>query len=330
MRRREFLGLTGSVVAWPLAAHAQQGELKRKRIGVIISRGEKDAEGQSYVTAFQRGLEQLGWIRGRNVEIDYRFTAGSASVAQAHAKELIALRPDVLVINSTGPLLAARQAAGAIPIVMVAIADPVAQGFVKSLERPGGNITGFGVEEPAMGAKWVELLKEIAPSTRHITSIFNPTAAPFARMFMPSMERARASFSFDLAVAPVRNDNELSSAIATAAHQPSGGLIFLPDSFLASRREMIADLVAKQRLPAIYSTSTFVRSGGLIAYGFDRSDLFQRAAAYVDRVFKGEKPADLPVQMPTKFELTLNLKTAKALGLTVPPTLLARADEVIE
>src|SRR5262249_12980657 len=161
---------------------------KRKRIGVIISRGEKDAEGQSYVAAFQRGLEQLGWIRGRNVEVDYRFTAGSTGLAQAYAKELIALRPDVLVINSTGPLLATRQAAGALPIVMVAIADPVAQGFVKSLERPGGNITGFGVEEPAMGAKWVELLKEIAPSTRHITSIFNPSAAPFARMFMPSME----------------------------------------------------------------------------------------------------------------------------------------------
>ncbi len=330
MRRREFFGLVGGVVAWPFAASAQQGGFKKKRIGVIISRGERDAEGQSYVAAFQRGLEQSGWIRGRKVEIDYRWTAGNTGVAQALAKELIALSPDVLVINSTGPLLATRQAAGAVPIVMVAIADPVAQGFVQSLERPGGSITGFGVEEPAMGAKWVELLKEIAPPIRHITAIFNPSSAPFARMFLPSMEGARASFSFDLAVAPVRNENEVGSAIVTAARQPFGGLIFLPDSFLASRREMIADLVIKQKLPAIYSTSTFVRSGGLIGYGFDRANLFQRAAGYVDRIFKGEKPADLPVQMPTIFELAINLKTAKALGLTVPPTLLARADEVIE
>jgi putative ABC transport system substrate-binding protein len=174
------------------------------------------------------------------------------------------------------------------------------------------------------------LLKEIAPSIRHVTAIFNPSSAPFARMFLPSMERARASFSFDLAVSPVRNENEVGSAIATTARQPFGGLIFLPDSFLASRREVIADLVVKQQLPAIYSTSTFVRSGGLIGYGFDRADLFQRAAGYVDRIFKGERPADLPVQMPTKFELAINLKTAKALDLTVPPTLLARADEVIE
>jgi putative ABC transport system substrate-binding protein len=331
MRRRDFLGvLGGAAVAWPLAARAQQGELKKKRIGVIISRGESDVEGQSYVAAFQRGLEQLGWIRGRNVEIDYRWTAGSTPIAQTFAKELVALRPDVLVINSTGPLLATRQAAGATPIVMVAIADPVAQGFVQSLDRPGGTITGFGVEEPVMGAKWVELLKETAPSIRHITAIFNPSSAPFARMFLPSMEGARASFSFDLTVAPVRNDNELASAIVTAARQPFVGLIFLPDSFLASRRERIADLVAKQKLPAIYSTSTFVRSGGLIGYGFDRADLFQQAAGYVDRIFKGEKPANLPVQMPTKFELAINLKTAKALGLSVPPTLLARADEVIE
>ena len=200
MRRRDFRCYRRTAAAWPLAARAQQGELKKKRIGVTISRPEKDAEGQGYVVAFQRGLEQLGWIRGRSVEVDYRFTARSTSAAQALAKELVALRPDVLVINSTAPLLATRQIAGTIPIIMAAIADPVAQGFVQSLERPGGNITGFGVEEPAMGAKWVELLKEIAPSIRHITAIFNPSSAPFARMFLPSMERARASFSFDLAV----------------------------------------------------------------------------------------------------------------------------------
>lgn len=329
MRRRQFLALAFGGAAWPLSASAQQDQAK-KRIGVIISRAEKDAEAQSYVAAFQRGLERSGWMRGRNVEVDYRFTGGNTGVVQAHAKDLVSLKPDVLVINSTGPLLATRQVAGAIPIVMAAIADPVAQGFVRSLERPGGTITGFAVEEPAMGAKWVELLKEIAPAVRRVTAIFNPNSAPFAKMFLPSMEGSRAPLALDIAVAPIRSDIEVSSAVTAAARQPFGGLIFLPDSFLASRREMIADLVIKQKLPAIYSTSTFVRSGGLIGYGFDRADLFERAAGYVDRIFKGEKPADLPVQMPTKFELAINLKTAKALGLTVPPSLLARADEVIE
>jgi putative tryptophan/tyrosine transport system substrate-binding protein len=241
-----------------------------------------------------------------------------------------AKRIDILVVNSTAPLIAARQAAGAIPIIMAAIADPVAQGFVQSLARPGGNITGFGVEEPEMGAKWIELLKEIAPGVGQITAIFNPSSAPFARMFLPSMESVRRSLSFELAVSPIRNDDEVESAVVMAARQPSGGLVFLPDSFLASRREMIADVVSKQKLPAIYSTSTFVRSGGLIGYGFDRAELFHRAAGYVDRILKGEKPADLPVQMPTKYDLAINLKTAKALGIDVPPTLLARADEVIE
>ena len=329
MKRREFITLIGSAAAWPMVARAQ-GE-RKKRIGVIISRAENDPEGQSYVTAFRQGLERSGWLPGRNIEIDYRWMAGNDSLSQALAKELIGLKPDVLVINSTGPLIAARQAAaGAIPIVMAAVADPVAQGFVQSLERPGGNITGFAVEEPAMGAKWVELLKEIAPNVRHISAIFNPRSAPFAKMFVPSMEAVRASFSFELTVSPVSNDKEVESAIAAAARVPSGGLVFLPDSFLASRREMIAGFVLKQKLPAIYSTSTFVRSGGLIGYGFDRADLFRQAAGYVDRIIKGEKAANLPVQMPTKFQMAINLKTAKALGIAVPPTLLARADEVIE
>jgi putative ABC transport system substrate-binding protein len=197
MRRREFITLLGGVAAaWPLTARAQQGERKR-RIGVLIGRPETDSEGQGYVAAFQQGLEQLGWMPGRNVEIDYRWTAGNASLAQAVAEELIALRPDILVVNSTAALLAARQAAGALPIVVAAIADPVAQGFVPSLVRPGGNITGFAVEEPVMGAKWVELLKEIAPHVGHITVIFNPSSAPFARMFLPSMEGVRTSFSLE-------------------------------------------------------------------------------------------------------------------------------------
>ena len=319
----------GGAAAWPVVARAQPNE-RKKRIGVLISRAENDTEGQSYVRAFRQGLEQLGWMTGRNVEIDYRWTGGNDRLNQVLAQELIALKPDVLVINSTGPLIAARQVAGAIPIIMAAVADPVAQGFVQSLERPGGNITGFAVEEPAMGPKWIELLKEIAPNVKQISAIFNPRSAPFAKMFVPSMEAVRASFSVELTVSPVGDDKEIESAIDMAARAPSGGLVFLPDSFLASRRERIADWVAKKKLPAIYSTSTFVRSGGLIGYGFDRADLFHQAAGYVDRIIKGEKPANLPVQMPIKFEMAINLKTAKTLGIAVPPTLLARADEVIE
>ena len=239
MRRRDFLGVVGATAAaWPLAARAQQGERKKKRIGVMISRPEKDAEGQGYVVAFQRGLEQLGWTRGRSVEVDYRFTAGSTSAAQALAKELVALRPDVLVINSTGPLLATRQVAGTIPIVMAAIADPVAQGFVQSLERPGGNITGFGVEEPAMGAKWVELLKEIAPSYPDISRrSFSTPARRRLRWDVSASLNGSALvrlFSFDLACFSLRPQCRTRSCSAIATTAPPllwGGLIFLPDSF---------------------------------------------------------------------------------------------------
>ena len=314
---------------WALPVHAQQGGNK-KRIGVLIGRPENDAEGQDYKVAFQLALEQMGWRPGDNVVIDYRWMAGDPNLAEKLAKELVALRPDVLVINSTVGVLAARRTAGSIPIVMAAVADPVAQGFVQSLERPGGTITGFAVEEPAMGAKWIELLKEIAPRVRHITAIYNPDTAPFAKFLLPTMEDVQTSLSFELAVSPVQNDNDVERAITAAGSKQEAGLAFLPDSFLGSRREMIANLVAKQKLPAIYPASAFVRSGGLIGYGFDRADLFRRSAGYVDRILKGEKPQQLPVQMPTKFELAINLKAAKALGLLVSPALLARADEVVE
>jgi putative ABC transport system substrate-binding protein len=330
MKRRAFIGLAGWTIAnWPLALLAQQGDSK-KRIGVLIARPENDAEGQSYRTAFHQALERIGWRPGHNIEVDYRWTAGNADLAETFAKELVMLRPDILVINSTASVIAARRTGGAIPIVMAAVADPVAQGFVQSLERPGGNITGFAVEEPEMGAKWVELLKEIAPRVRRITAVYNPQSAPFAKMFLPSIENVRASFSVEFAVAHVQNEDDVDKAITVAAREQNGGLLFLPDSFLASRREMIANLVAEQKLPAIYSHSSFVRNGGLIGYGFDRADIFRRSASYVDRILKGEKPSLLPVQMPTKFELAINIKTATALGLSVPPALLARADEVIE
>ena len=329
MTRREFITLLGgAAVAWPLAARAQSSAVRR--IGVLMGRSANDPEGQQQAAALQRGLEELGWSPGRNLEIDYRWPAGDAGLAQASAKELVELRPDILVANSTPSLIAARGATSTIPIVFVAIADPVAQGFVQSLARPGGNMTGFEAEEPSMGAKWVQLLNEIAPRVGPITVIFNPDSAPFSRMFLPSMEAARPTAAFELIISPVRNETEINRAIVAAGRQPSGGLIVLPDSFLSSRHEMIVALVAKQHLPAIYSVSEFSRSGGLIAYGFDRADQFRRAAAYVDRILKGEKPADLPVQLPTKFQLVINLKTAKALGLTVPQTLLVAANEVIE
>lgn len=329
MNRREFVAAIGATVAWPFVAMAQHGDSK-KRIGVLVARPEKDAEGQSYAVAFREAIEQLGWRPGDNVEIDYRWTAGNADLADALAKELVALRPDILVINSTANVIAARKIAGAIPIVMAAVADPVAQGFVKSLERPGGSITGFAVEEPEMGAKWIELIKEIAPKVRHVTAVYNPQSAPFAKMFLPSVENIRKPLSIEVAVTHVHNEDDLDRAVIATAAQHDGALLFLPDSFLASRRELVAGLASKQKLPAIYSHSSFARSGGLISYGFDRADIFRRSASYVDRILKGEKPSQLPVQMPTKYELAINLKAAKALGLAVSPVLLARADEVIE
>jgi putative ABC transport system substrate-binding protein len=328
LRRREFITLISGTAAWSFAAHAQQRSVRR--IGVLMARAADDPDGQEQAAALRRGLEELGWSLGRGLEIEYRWPAGNAGLAQTSAKELVELRPDILVANSTPSLIAARAATSTIPIVFIAVADPVTQGFVQSLARPGGNMTGFESEEVSMGAKWVQLLHEIAPRVGPTTVIFNPDSAPFARMFLPAMEAVRPSPAFELIVSPVRNETEMDRAIVAAGLQPSGGLIVLPDSFLSSRHKMIVASVAKKRLPAIYSVSEFTRSGGLIAYGFDRADLFRRAAAYIDRVLKGEKPADLPVQAPTKFELAINLKTAKALGLTVPQTLLVAANEVIE
>ena len=329
MRRREFITLLGGAAAWPLAARAQPGE-RMRRIGVLMGRAADDAEGQKQAAVLQRALEELHWSSPRNVEIVYRWAAGDPVRAQAQANELVKLGVEIIVANGTSPLVAARRATETIPIVFVAVADPVTQGFVRSLAQPGGMITGFGVEEPSMGAKWVELLKEIAPRVASITVMFNPDTAPFARMFVPSMQAMHSAASFELMEAPVASESDVERAISAAAAQPAAGLIVLPDSFLNSRRELIVTATSKHRLPAIYALSEFTRSGGLIAYGIERTDLFRRAASYVDRILMGAKPADLPVQQPVKFELAINLKAAKALGLTVPRELLARADEVIE
>jgi putative ABC transport system substrate-binding protein len=330
MHRRDFITLLGGAAAgWPLAARAQRAGPMR-RIGVLMGRLASDPEGQNQAAALQRGLEELGWLSGRNVEIDYRWQTDDDSQRQAFARELVALKPDILVANSTPALAAAREATTTIPIVFVAIADPVAQGFIQGLARPGGIITGFATEEPSMGGRWVELLREIAPSVRTITAIFNPNSAPFASMYLPSAQAVRLPPAAEVIISPVPSETELERAIAAAGGRPSGGLIFLPDSFLNSRPETVVALVSRQKLPAIYTISSFARNGGLVSYGFDRPDMFHRAAAYVDRILRGDHPGDLPVQFPSKFELVINLKTAKALALTVPDKLLALADEVIE
>jgi putative ABC transport system substrate-binding protein len=334
MKRRDFIKLSvGGAMTASLAPTRQlraQSGSRTSRIGVLIARSESDPEGQEHAAAFERGLANLGWSRGRNLEIEFRWWSSDAAKRVEFVRELVALKPDVMLANSSSYLGAARQEVGSIPVVFVAVTDPVVQGFVQSLAHPGGSVTGFGAEEPSMGSKWTELLKEIVPDAKSITVVFNPETASIARFFLPSVRAAQAQFSFELSEAPMRNEAELESVIAAAAQRPSPGLVFLPDSFLQSRTETVAALVAKHKLPAVYSVSAFVRSGGLAAFGVERKDLFVRAAGYVDRILRGDKPSDLPVQMPSKFELAVNLKAAKSLGIVIPPTVLARADEVIE
>jgi putative ABC transport system substrate-binding protein len=329
MRRREFLGVLGAAAAWPVVARSQEAGVVR-RIGVLMARKQTDPEGLKQFAALRLGLRDLGWVLGQTLQVEARWTEGSPIKAMQFAPELTALKPDVLVANGTPSLAALRQATTTIPIVFVGVADPVSQGFLPSLARPGGNITGFSVEEPSMGGKWLELLKEVAPRVNHVGIIFNPDTAPYAPMFMPTMQAAARAKGVALTLSPIRAALDIESAVAAAARKPNGGLIVLPDSFLFGQREHIVAATGKHMLPAIYPIGFFVNDGGLIAYGIDRVDLFRRAASYVDRILKGEAPAVLPVQQPTKFELAINLKTAKSLNLTVSQSLLLSADEVIE
>jgi putative ABC transport system substrate-binding protein len=329
MRRREFITLIGgAAIGWPLAAHAQQPD-RMRRIGVLMGFPESDLQAQSFIAAFRDGLQKLGWTDGRNVRIETRWPGFDAESRQRFAKELIALRPD-LILSHTTPTTAALLQETRIPIVFATVTDPVGSGFVASLARPGGNVTGFTLIEPTMATKWVELLKEIAPRVNRVAMLFNPATATYADYFLKPFKAAAPSFAVEAIVAPARDTSELESVIAAQAREPNGGLIVMPDSFTDAHREEITSLVARYRLPAIYAYRFFAALGCLLSYGADLDDNFRRAADYVDRVLKGEKPADLPVQAPTKFELAINLKTAKVLGLTVPPSLLAQADEVIE
>jgi putative tryptophan/tyrosine transport system substrate-binding protein len=330
MRRREFITLLGVTLAWPLAARAQQSE-RMRRIGVLMGFPESDSQAQRYIAAFRDGLHKLGWTEGRNVRIDTRWaTPAEADLMRQFAKELVALQPDLILSHTTPTTTALLQQTRTIPIVLATVADPVGSGFVASFPRPDGNVTGFAVSDDALGGKWLELLKEIAPRVARVAIVFNPAAATYAEFWLNSFKAAAASFAVEAIAAPVRDLSELESVVAAQAREPNGGLIVMPDSFTDAHRVEITSLVARYRLPAVYAYRFFAVFGGLLSYGPDLTDNFRRAATYADRILKGEKPADLPVQAPTKYELVINLKTAKALGLEIPPKLLAIADEVIE
>src|SRR5262245_32049754 len=329
MKRREFITLLGGAAAtWPLAARAQQPEQLR-RIAVFMDLAGGDPEGQARVAALKRGLQDLGWIEGRSLRIEQRWAGGEAARLKPLAEELVSLAPEVIV-SSGGPTLAAlQQATRTIPLVFGQVLDPVATGFVDSLSRPGGNITGFSNFEFSMGGKWLGTLKEIAPSIVRLAVLRDPVSGGAAGM-LGAIQSAMPSLAMPLTIASGRDAAEFERTIDAFANEPNGGLIVLPAPNTIRYRQAIIAAAARRRVPAIYPFRFFVKDGGLISYGIVSSDMFRRAAAYVDAILKGAKPYDLPVQQPTKFEMVINLNTAKSLGLTVPPTLLARADEVIE
>jgi putative ABC transport system substrate-binding protein len=325
--RRQLITLLGGAAAWPFAARAQQPE-RMRRIGVLVGLTASDPEAHSRVTAFENGLRELRWIKGRNIWIEYRW-AGDGMLRD-HVTELLALAPDVIVANSTPVTAALREQSQVMPIVFTQVTDPVGQGLVPNLARPGGNLTGFTSFEFSIGTKWLEVLKQTAPRVTRVALVFDPRSAPFADLFLQSVEAAAPSFSVTPMEAVVRAAADLDRVFDSLARETNGGLIVLPDISMTNHREVIIALAARHRVPAVYPFRYFAASGGLMSYGTDVAEVFWRAAAYVDRILRGTSPGDLPVQAPTKYELVINLKTAKALGLEVPPTLLARADEVIE
>jgi putative ABC transport system substrate-binding protein len=330
MRRREFITLLGGAAAtWPLVARAQQGDQMR-RVAILHSFAESDAEAQSWIKAFMHGMAVLGWTEGRNIRIDIRWGGGDVNQLQTFAKELVDLHPDVVFAVTTPAVNAIRRETRVTPIVFSLVTDPVAQRLVESLVRPGGYITGFTIFEPAIGGKWVEVLKEVAPETKRIAVIFNPETAPYYKLYMKSIDEAAASLAVQTFEAGVHSRTEIENVISKLAREPASGVIAMSDTFPTVHRDLIIALAARYRMPAAYPFRFFVTDGGLISYGVDLSDMHRRSASYVDRILKGEKPAELPVQLPTKFELVINLKTARSLGHDIPLTLLTRADEVIE
>ena len=326
--RRSFITLLGgAAAAWPLVTHAQQSE-RMRRIGVLMAIAEDDPQSKARLVAFSHGLHQLGWTVGQNVRVDYRWGDSPANLRK-YADELIALRPDVILAHSSVAVAPLLEATRTVPIVFTIVSDPVGAGYVESLSRPGANATGFSNFEYAMGGKWLELLKEIAPQVKRAAVLRDSTIAAGPGQF-GAIQSVASSFGVELSAYGVRDGAEIERAMASFSRAPDGGLVVTASASAAVHRELIVRLASRYRLPAIYFEYYFVVAGGLISYGPNFVDQFRRAASYVDRILKGDKPADLPVQAPTKYDLAINLKTSKALGLTVPPTLLARADEVIE
>jgi putative ABC transport system substrate-binding protein len=328
IRRREFITLVGGAATWPLAGRAQQRE-RMRRLGVLLQGDENDPSFKLRLSAFMQALADLGWTDGRNMRMDLRWHGDDIYRIRALAQELVGLQPDIIVANSTPATLALQRETRTIPIVFASVSDPVASSIVPRLDRPGGNTTGFANLEASLGGKWVELLSEIAPGLKRAATMFNPDTVA-ASLYLPSLETAASSLKLVPSIAPVHSAVEIDTAIIALGREPEGGLVVLPDLFMLVHRAPIISAAARYNVPAVYYTSEFARDGGLLSYGVDQVDLHRRAATYVDRILRGAKPGDLPVQLPTKFEMVVNRKTATALGLAIPPSILLRADEVIE
>jgi putative ABC transport system substrate-binding protein len=327
--RRELITLLGGAAVWPLAARAQQGNRVR-RIGVLLPGDENDPVMKPRVPAFTQALADLGWIDSRDVRIDLRWGGADINRIRALAQELVGLQPDIILTSGTVATAALQRETRMIPIVFVSVGDPVASGIVPRLNQPGGNITGFGFLEATLGGKWLQLLSEIAPGLKRAAIMFNPDLGAASVYYMPSLETATRSLKVVPIMAPVHGDLEIETAIIALGREPGGGLVVIPDVFMTAHRVPIILAAARNNIPAVYWASEFAKDDGLLSYGVDRVDLFRRAATYVDRILRGAKPAELPVQLPTKFEMVLNRRTANALGLAIPPSILLRADEVIE
>jgi putative ABC transport system substrate-binding protein len=327
--RRELLAaLGGAAAAWPIAAHAQQSRMRR--VGALIAFAEKDSVGQDSAAAFKRGLERLGWVEGRNIQVDYRFASGDPALYKTYAAELVGLSPDAILAGASPAVAALQPLTRTIPIVFVLVVDPIGQGFVQSLARPGGNITGFSVYDAPIMGKWLGFLKEIAPAVRRVAVIFNPDTAPFASLFNRAIEAAGQSLGMTVTLAPVHDDAAIEAAVVAQVREPGGAVLVLPESFSVTHRKTIIAAAARYRLPAVGMSDLFPRDGGLMSYWIDAVETYSQGASYIDRILKGANPAELPIEQPTKFSLILNLKTAKALGLQVPWQLQQLADEVIE
>ena len=329
MKRREFITLVGGATAWPLAAVAQQSQ-RIRRVSVLMAYAESDQEATRRVAMVRDELQRLGWTEGRNIQIDTRWATADTEKINRFAQELVASRPDVILSSTTPTTEALLQQTRTIPIIFATVADPVGSGFVATKSRPGGNTTGFTNIEGSMAGKWLELLKQIAPRVSRVVLLFNPATAPYAGIYLGPFRAAAAALAREAIATPVSDTSELESAVAALASSPSGGLMVIPGPFMSNRSAQIIALTARHRVPAVFPFRYYAELGGLLSYGNDQYDNYRRAAAYVDRILRGDKVGELPVQTPVKFELTINLKTAAALGLTVPPTLLAQADQVIE